>query len=231
MDDFEKLRAAARALTPDQKQQIFADIRDGVLIHPLERQFHVNAEIILEAIHRAPDITQRGVRGLIAELTFVIDIMPKMEAEGWKNDPPIGEQAYDARLKKGNQSIRIQVKTQRRAKGVAMQRRNGFHVVEVQRTRTGTDGEGQATRPYRFDEFDLLAVCMQASTGSWHSFMYIPSKSLKPKRKAPEQINTMQAIPAFGDDGVWSNDLATALGRVNDAVEAAAGDAPMLSFE
>ena len=132
---------------------------------------------------------------------------------GWESDPPVGDVSYDACLKKDGQSVRIQVKMQRKVKGEPMLRR-GLHVVEVQRTRTGTSKEGGATRPYRFGEFDLLAVCMQASTGSWQSFMYVPAKSLSPKPGAPDEIETFQGIPVIGDNGVWSNDLAIALGRV-----------------
>jgi hypothetical protein len=142
---------------------------------------------------------------------LVLDILPKMD--GWESDPPIGDVSWDACLKKNGRSVRIQVKMQRKLAGQPMLRR-GFHVVEVQRTRTRRSKDGGDTRPYRFGEFDLLAVCMQASTGSWHSFMYIPSKSLTPKTLATDQIETLQSIPEFGDNGVWSTDLATALSRV-----------------
>jgi hypothetical protein len=153
MDDFEKLRLAVRGCNPEQKQQLFADIRDHIRIHDLERHFHVRAEIILEAISRAGDLTQRGVRGLIAETAFVLDILPKME--GWESDPPIGDVSYDACLKKEGRSIRIQVKMQRKVRGEPMLRR-GLHVVEVQRTRTGKTKQGGDTRPYRFGEFEQL---------------------------------------------------------------------------
>ena len=211
MDDFEKIRAAARSLPPEQKQILFGDIRDGILIHSLERHFHVRAEVILEAISRAGDLTQRGVRGLIAETAFVMDILPSMT--DWESDPPKGDVSYDACLKQGNRSVRIQVKMQRKIKGEPMLRK-GLHVVEVQRTRTGKTKDGNDTRPYRFGEFDLLAVCMQASTGSWQSFMYVPAKFLTAKPEAPNEIETLQSIPAFGDNGVWSSDLATAMSRI-----------------
>jgi hypothetical protein len=54
---------------------------------------------------------------------------------------------------------------------------------------------GESTRPYRFNEFDLLAVSMQASTGSWHSFIYVPTKALSPKRSKPDEIETFQSVP------------------------------------
>jgi hypothetical protein len=212
MNNFDELLAAIRACSPEQKQKIFSEIRGSILIHDLERSFNVRAEVILEAISRSNDLTQRGVRGLIAETAFVLDIIPIIK--DWKSDPPIGDLPYDARLKKDDRTVRIQVKMQRKKAGVPWLR-NGAHVVEVQRTRTGTGKDGAATRPYRFGEFDLLAVCMQASTGDWHSFMYVPSSALTAKPSSKDEIETFQKIPEFGDNGIWTNELTVALDRVS----------------
>lgn len=212
MDDFDTLLLAIRSCTPDQKQKIFSEIRDSIVIHKLEETFHVRAGVILEAISRASDLTQRGVRGLIAETVFVLDIIPTLQ--GWQSVPPVGDASYDACLHKDGRIVRIQVKMQRKQAGQPMLK-NGLHVVEVQRTRTGKSKDGTATRPYRFGEFDLLAVCLQASSDNWHSFMYVPAKSLAAKPLAKDQIATMQIIPEYGDNGVWTNDLNTALERVS----------------
>lgn len=221
MNNRQELLSVIKSCTPEQKQEIFLAIRDSILIHDLERKFQVRAEVILEAIARSNDITQRGVRGLIAELVFVMDILPTVKS--WQSDPPIGDVAYDACLVNGDCRVRIQVKMQRRVKGAPMIRA-GSHVVEVQRTRTGTKN-GSATRPYRFGEFDLLAVSMQASTGSWTSFMYAAATALTPKTARPDEIDTFQLIPAIGDNGVWTNDLLTALDRASE------GAAPKLRRE
>lgn len=211
MSEWQTLLAAIRLCTSEQKQEIFGEIRESILIHELERSFHVRAEIILEAIARSPDITQRGVRGLIAECAFVLDVLPTVK--DWESDPPLTDAPYDACLVNGARRVRIQVKMQRREAGQPMLRR-GQHVVEVQRTRTGSKN-GESTRPYRFSEFDLLAVAMQASTGSWQSFMYVPTKSLTPKRGKPEEIETFQAVPEMGDNGIWTDDLQIALDRAS----------------
>lgn len=94
-------------------------------------------------------------------------------------------------------------------------RQRGSYVVEVQRTRTGQK-DGVSTRPYRFGEFDLLAVCMWASTGDWHSFLYVPAARLIPDTRDKNIIKTFQPVPehtsADGDD--WTKDLNVALERV-----------------
>ncbi len=214
MDSFEELVRAVRACTPEQKQQIFAEIRDSILIHKLEREFSVRAEIILEAISRASDLTQRGVRGVIAETVFVLDVLPT--ATGWRSEPPaVGNVAYDALLQQNGRRVRIQVKTQRRRAGAPMIQ-GGSYVVEVQRTRGG-ERAGVSTRPYRFGEFDLLAVCMWASTGDWHSFLYAPAARLVADPSEKTIIKKFQAVPSYerGDGDVWSKSLATALERVS----------------
>ncbi|MFX9626945.1 group I intron-associated PD-(D/E)XK endonuclease, partial [Acinetobacter baumannii] len=84
----------------------------------------------------------------------------------WRPVDFAGDQPFDVLMSDGHRHVRVQVKMQRRVKGTAWKRR-GQYVVEVQRTRTGKNGEGNATRPYRKDEFDVLAVCMQPSTKNW----------------------------------------------------------------
>ncbi len=211
MSDFEELLARVRACPPDQKQRIFAEIRDDILIHELERGFGVRAEVILEAISRATDLTQRGVRGVIAETVFVLDIIPTLA--DWRDDPPVGDLSYDACMCKDNHRVRIQVKMQRRIRGEPMMQR-GSYVVEVQRTRGG-EREGVKTRPYRYGEFDLIAVCMQASTHDWHAFMHASASDLVPDAGDPTIIKTLQPVPSHTakHEGIWTNDLRAALER------------------
>lgn len=84
-------------------------------------------------------------------------------------------------------------------------------VVEVQRTRTGADkATGEPTRPYRFGEFDILAVSMQPSTNEWNSFVYTVGAWLLPRAKTPELIEVMQPIPVEANED-WTNDLNTAI--------------------
>jgi hypothetical protein len=91
----------------------------------------------------------------------------------------------------------------------------GSYVVEVQRTRTGQK-DGVSTRPYRFGEFDLLAVCMWASTGDWHSFLYISAARLVADNRDKNIIKTFQPVPKYenGDGELWTKSLTTALERV-----------------
>ncbi len=211
--EFEVLLQAIRSCSTEQKQELFSQIRDSVTIHPLERAFNVKAEVILEAIRRASDLTQRGILGVIAEAIFSVDIVPNVK--DWVPQPLIGDHSYDCHLSREGCDVRIQVKRQRRKKGQPMLGQDGLFVVEVQRTRGGEKG-GVSTRPYRFGEFDLIAVCMEPSTGNWRDFMYAPASALKPDPSDASIIKTLQSVPAFSrvDQGIWTGNLESALEKL-----------------
>lgn len=218
MGDFEELLKHVWRCSREQKQRIFQEIRDEIQIHPLEREFNARAEVILEAIRRSNDLTKRGIRGVIAEATFVIEILPQLK--GWMDITEEGNFAYDAHIRKGRRRVRIQVKMQRKKDQRPMKANEGYrdlpadvYVVEVQRTRGGKDAEGRATRPYRFGEFDLLAVCMEPSTRDWRRFMYAVADHLQPDPKDAKIIRKFQAVPEKSDD-VWTDNLEQCLKKL-----------------
>jgi hypothetical protein len=162
-------------LTPAMRQRLFVRLRMEFPIHQLEREWNTTAEQILEAISRGSDLTRRGVRGLLAEAAFFAEVVPAMARHGWHDATPGGDIAYDAALCQDDVVVRVQVKLQRRLEGRAMvgsdaPRKLGFsadfYVAETQKTRSGKR-KGIHTRPYRFGEFDILAVSLAPATGTW----------------------------------------------------------------
>ena len=152
----------------EERRLVFTYLRQRVQLHPLEEEWATTAEAILTAIARSRDLTLRGIRGILAEATFAEIILPRLESEGWNVIAIVGDQAYDFLLERDGVRIRIQVKLQRKEKGVpkeyAMRSRAGLncppgtiHVVEVQKTRSGQEKDLK-TRPYRYGDFDILAV-------------------------------------------------------------------------
>lgn len=103
---------------------------------------------------------------------------------------------------------------QRKQAGVPKVGNDGAFVVEVQRTRSGIK-DGVKTRPYRFGDFDLIAVCMEPSTKSWTSFQYALASELQPSPSDANVISTFQRVPAYAaeDTGIWTSNLEKALGR------------------
>jgi hypothetical protein len=71
---------------------------------------------------------------------------------------------------------------------------------------------GKATRPYRYGEFDILAVCMEPSHGRWDSFMYIPERWLLPRKQDRKLIEILQPV-SLEPDNVWTDNFDTAVAR------------------
>ncbi len=202
------------ALSPAEQKQILAWLRSLHPIHSLEARWGVPAEVVLEAISRASDLSQRGVLGLIAEAVFQKHIVEQLE--GWSSAKVPPDAAYDFSLRRPDgTSARIQVKLQRRERGVPKQWRGSdeYFVVETQRTRSGRGAEGQSTRPYRFGEFDVLAVCMQPSTDDWTCFRFIPQASLLPRKGDPSCLEVLQPV-ALGPNEYWFKTLEECVDRI-----------------
>src|SRR6267378_3589891 len=162
----------------DDRKAILKSLRKQVSLHPIEKEWGVPAETILTAIGRATDLTKRGIRGILAESIFEQVIIPVLSSNGWNQQEILGDKPYDFLLVKGKAKLGIQVKLQRKQLGAPMEyptiRREilvaaptQLACVEVQKTRSGNAG-GEATRPYRFGDFDILAVNLHPSTGDWN---------------------------------------------------------------
>jgi len=203
-----------------ERQVILAYLRERVPLHTLETEWNTTAEEILTAIARSSDLTLRGIRGILAEAVFEKRVLPPLEGDGWAAVKIVGDQAYDFLIERAQIPARIQVKLQRKEKGVpkpyAARRRASLklppgtmYVVEVQKTRSGTKN-GEKTRPYRFGDFDILAVNLHAATGSWERFAFTVGSWLLPRETAPNLIEIMQPVPITPDE-YWTDDLATCI--------------------
>jgi hypothetical protein len=231
----ESLEAISKLIDecPDEERRALKLYFQRLLPHPLEREWGIDADTILSAISRSSDLTKRGVRGIIAEAIFVSQIMPTVAAFGWLPVDFSGDHSYDALLKKGDTSARIQVKLQRPEEGVPKlyypkhYQEGSLFVVEVQKTRTGkkpakktlpgtqteimvTGSATESTRPYSFGDFDILAVNMHPSSGSWREFRYTVASWLLARPADTGLIEIFQPVATTPND-VWTDDLGTCL--------------------
>jgi len=191
----------------EERREISQHLRKEFPIHQLEADLNTQAEVILEAMARSSDLTMRGIRGIIAEAAFLVDILQKLE--GWRILEIEGDAPYDFLIEDSAGPVRIQVKMQRRTKGFPLVRAGKF-VVETQRTRTGKDAAGGATRPYRFDEFDILAVSLHPSTNEWSNFIYTVGSWLRPRSKEANLLEVFQPIPDK-PNADWTDNLETSI--------------------
>ena len=201
--------------SPEEQAAQFRELRAQHLIHEFEEIIGAPAEMILDAVHRAPELTRRMLRGVIADSAFRQFAVRPLAASGWSDVTPVGNFAYDYKLEDLIGSVTVQVKLQRSERGAPAVRRGGrfgfgetVHIVETQKTRSGTDGAENRTRPYRYGEFDVLAVSLQPSTGTWDRYMYTLGRWLIPGRNA-EEIATLQPV-AMTPNEFWTDDFRTA---------------------
>lgn len=198
----------------EEQETLFRELRQRHIIHEFERIIGAPAEMILEAVHRAPELTRRMLRGVIADAAFRTYVVPAVEGQGWRDATPEGNFAFDYRMADTQGSVSIQVKLQRSERGAPVVKngaRFGFYgdvfMTETQKTRTGNDEDGEKTRPYRYGEFDVLAVSMQPSTGRWDRYMYTLGRWLLPG-KGENEMATMQPVAMTANE-FWTDDFVT----------------------
>lgn len=228
------IRALLTQCSPEEQESLFRELRQRHIIHEFERIIGAPAEMILEAVHRAPELTRRMLRGVIADAAFRTFVVPAVAAEGWRDVTPEGNYAYDYMMEDAQGCVSVQVKLQRSERGAPVVK-NGARfafegdvfMTETQKTRTGNDGEGEKTRPYRYGEFDVLAVSMQPSTGKWDRYMYTVGRWLLPG-KSENEMATLQPV-SMKPDGFWTNDFSTAAAwfRAEDSGKRMAKAAPV----
>jgi len=209
------LRQLLGQCSPEDEAVLFREMRARHRIHEFERVIGAPAEMILEAVHRAPELTRRMLRGVIADAAFRTFVVPSVATHGWRDVTPEGNFAFDYKLDDGAGPVTVQVKLQRSERGTPVVKdgkRYGFDgevfMTETQKTRTGTDGEANQTRPYRYGEFDILAVSMQPSTGKWDRYMYTLGRWLLPGKQEGEMAILQPVTTEPGK--FWTDDFRTA---------------------
>lgn len=207
--DFERIKTMLESCGEETLGRVFDYLRSRRPRHPVEARLGADSDVILEALNRAGELTTRMFRGIIAEAAFDVHIVSSLA--GWRSEDIEGNPPFDFRLSDGGGPVRVQVKLQRSENGIPV-KKSGYYVVETQRTRggerRGEQGIDERTRPYRYGEFDVLAVCLYPSTGRWDEFRYTVGDWLQPKAEDRKSLATYQPVsPEPNDD--WSDDLST----------------------
>lgn len=239
-DDVKQLLAG---MSETERRQVLAHLREGLPKHPMEDLLMTSAEALLEALSRAGDFTVRMIRGVVAEGVFAADVLPTLP-NGWREIPTSGDRPYDflltdvpegAPTPTRHPHVRVQVKMQR-SEGkkplyaseqwkTRVKWPSGYYIVEVQKSRKG-EKKGKSTRPYRFGEFDILAVSLGPARGRWSAFMYTLERWLLPNPSEITEILTFQPV-APTDSESWTSDFTKAVGWLrSDVKKRIEGDLP-----
>jgi hypothetical protein len=211
-ESLNRMKEIIDELSEEEKNQIFSYLREYINIHPIERLWNASAENILEAIYNAGPLNQRAVKGMLSEAYFKNTVLKPLA--NWEDVTPLGDLPFDFMISDSIGNIRIQVKNQRSRKGEPMiitgKYGESVYIAETQKTRNGEDAKGDSTRAYRFGDFDILAVCMYASSGRWDSFLFTLERWLLPNARDNSLINTFQPIPIDLNEAskkVWTKSL------------------------
>jgi hypothetical protein len=214
-----------------ERRELFKALLATQQVHELETMLKAPATVILEAIHRAPELTRRMLRGIIADAAFARYTIPSLQASGWRDVTPPGNFAFDHLVEDVSGQISIQVKLQRSEnqeavitvakKGKSRSKSKwvigpGMYTVETQRTRGGKKKKKKGsdvsetpediqTRPYRFGDFDVLAVSLQPSGKPWSAFRYTVAGWLLPGTD-PTTLAVMQPV-AMEPNADWTDDF------------------------
>ncbi len=187
--------------------------------HPLEEKWNTTAADILSAIERGFR-AQVDVKGKLAEL-YLFRRLEKLQGLGniqgliWQDE----DGQPDFLLTYKRRELRVECKNVRspvKIKSLAVAKiAPSVARVELQKTRNSKEGE--LTRGYKIDEFDVLGACLFNSTGRWEH-IFIATRRLA-KRTDPMQkfLQIMQPVP-FTEGGFWRADPLVAF---NDALSGA----------
>jgi hypothetical protein len=217
--DLKRINELLSQHSADERQAMLQVLRQEFPIHDLEGKLNVSAEVILEAIDRSSDLTLRGIRGVIAEAAFKEYVVTPMVERGWTEFPIDENAAFDFLLATpSGLKFTIQVKMQRMKAKQPMRAIDAnkrlfssaeqMWVVETQKTRGGKGRDGRSTRPYRFGEFDIIAVSLHPSTNNWRTFCYTVANWLLPDLPDSKQMFKFQPIPKSPNDD-WTDRLET----------------------
>jgi hypothetical protein len=141
----------------EERDLVFKELRKTIRLHILEEEFGAPAEAILDAIKAAPELTQRMLKGVIADFCFGRLVVPELKQYGWTAEKLEGNYSYDHKLKDSGGPVTIQVKLQRSTKGkpyISNGRQYGLvtdmFMCEVWRTRTGKKKKPKASQKAEF---------------------------------------------------------------------------------
>lgn len=95
------IRELLARCSPEEQAALFRELRERHLIHEFEEVIGAPAEMILEAVHRAPELTRRMLRGVIADAAFRQFAVRSLAQSGWRDVTPAGNFAYDYKLDDG----------------------------------------------------------------------------------------------------------------------------------
>ncbi len=166
------------------------------MAHPLELQYGLTADELLDAINRRfrAKVTLEGAvaevqLGKVAKALTDSGLISKYEEHDIDGYPD-----FSIWIPGRRQHLCLECKNVRdsdeayRSKGEVV-----AYKVETQKTRT-SQGD-PSSRFYDIDQFEILAVCLGKKTGKWTDFMFVKTSDLARHPKYPSKLAVMHKVP------------------------------------
>lgn len=237
MSDLDEVKRLLDGMDDRQRREVFIYLRSLLPPHPVEERLMISAEGMLDALDRAGDFTVRMIRGVFAEAAFATDVLPTI-SDRWRLLPTPGDPPYDFLLTDfppdvdppdgfAYPTIRLQVKMQRSEGKIPLFANQVWrtrvkwpathYVVELQKSRKG-ERKGKSTRPYRFGEFDLVAVSLGPARDRWSMFTYTVARWLIPDPPNMDDILLYQPVAPEEND-CWTSDYDRAVEWLRSGID------------
>lgn len=81
------IRELLAQCTAEEQSVLFRELRGRHRIHEFEEVIGASAETILDAVHRAPELTRRMLRGVIADAAFRSSPFFRLQISGGATSP------------------------------------------------------------------------------------------------------------------------------------------------
>jgi hypothetical protein len=76
-DPANQVRQILAACTAAQREELIRLLRIEYRVHRIEREWNTSAEVVLEALARSGELTQRMFKGILAEAAFKVEVVDK----------------------------------------------------------------------------------------------------------------------------------------------------------
>ena len=191
------------------------------MIHPLEQEFGLTAQELLDAINRRFR-AKATLEGAVAEVHLgkhIKELVERGTIARFEEHDIDGYPDYTIWLPgKRGRSYRIECKNIRNTHEAY---KKGGEVVafKVETQKTRTSKGDLSSRYYGFNQFEILAVCLGKKTRNWRQFMYIQSKDLARHSKYPGKMAVMHRVPlpTFPASPPWYNSLEAIIAELINA--------------
>jgi len=167
------------------------------MTHPLEQEYGLTAEELLEAINRRfrAKVT---LEGAVAEVhlgkhireLFQRGLITKFEEHDLDGYPDYTIWVHSQPKRR----FRIECKNIRN-RNEAYKKGGAVIAYKVETQKTRSSKGDKSSRYYGYDYFDILAVCLGKKTHDWTQFMYILTKNLSSHEKYKNKIAVMHPVP------------------------------------